>query len=216
MSAPTRARRSSSELRQLILDAAARVFAREAYASVTVESIAAAAGVTRSVLYRHFDNKDDLYRATVLAPFLDAIRDFAALWQTQAGEPWDDRSLMRAMTGIFYDTFAAHREAVLVLAAQGADGALDRTVRAALDEFFDQIVSIGEYEAKRRPWISSERLDFSIRLVVGAVAAAAVLDSVILSSPPDPPTRDEIVERITLLTLHGLSLSPDRGAPVAR
>ncbi len=46
--------------RQLIEDAAARLFARRGYAATTVGDIVAEAGVSKPMLYRHFESKKEL------------------------------------------------------------------------------------------------------------------------------------------------------------
>ena len=51
--------------REAILHAAAEVFARAGFAATSVEDIAAAAGITKLIVYRHFDSKENLYRAVL-------------------------------------------------------------------------------------------------------------------------------------------------------
>lgn len=53
------------ERREQILDAATRAFARTGYSSTGLGDVAAEAGLTRALLYRHFDSKADLYRAVL-------------------------------------------------------------------------------------------------------------------------------------------------------
>ena len=59
----TGGRRNPSESRDRILDSAAHVFAAYGFRHATFEEIAAGAGVSRTLLYRHFDGKADLLRA---------------------------------------------------------------------------------------------------------------------------------------------------------
>jgi AcrR family transcriptional regulator len=47
--------------RALIEDAAARSFAEHGYSATTVEQIVAAAGVSKPMLYRHFESKQELF-----------------------------------------------------------------------------------------------------------------------------------------------------------
>jgi AcrR family transcriptional regulator len=54
-----------AERRDQILAAATRAFARSGYAATGLDDIAAEAGVSRVILYRHFDSKSDLYRAVL-------------------------------------------------------------------------------------------------------------------------------------------------------
>ncbi len=50
----------AAERRVLIEEAAARLFAQRGYAATTVDDIVAAAGVSKPMLYRHFESKKEL------------------------------------------------------------------------------------------------------------------------------------------------------------
>jgi AcrR family transcriptional regulator len=52
-----------AERRELITQAAGRLFGERGYDGTRLDDIAAAAGVTKPVLYRHFGSKRDLYLA---------------------------------------------------------------------------------------------------------------------------------------------------------
>lgn len=54
-----------AERREQILDAATRAFARRGFSATGLDDIAAEAGVTHVILYRHFASKSDLYRAVL-------------------------------------------------------------------------------------------------------------------------------------------------------
>jgi AcrR family transcriptional regulator len=56
----SRRRIPAAERRGLIEDAAARLFAERGYAATTVEDIVAEAGVSKPMLYRHFESKKEL------------------------------------------------------------------------------------------------------------------------------------------------------------
>jgi AcrR family transcriptional regulator len=59
----TRGRRLRREDRRTqILDAATDTFARAGFAATSLDDVATEAGVSRVILYRHFDSKADLYR----------------------------------------------------------------------------------------------------------------------------------------------------------
>jgi AcrR family transcriptional regulator len=60
MNAP---RLSADARREQILDVAIQVFGRAGYYGASMNDIADAAGVTKPVLYQHFDSKSDLYGA---------------------------------------------------------------------------------------------------------------------------------------------------------
>jgi AcrR family transcriptional regulator len=62
------------ERRRALVAAAARAFALGGFAATSLDDVAAAAGVSRVLIYRHFDSKNELYRA-VLENVSDQLRD---------------------------------------------------------------------------------------------------------------------------------------------
>ena len=58
-------RLSAEARREQILDVAINVFGRAGYFGASMNDIADAAGVTKPVLYQHFDSKRDLYQALI-------------------------------------------------------------------------------------------------------------------------------------------------------
>lgn len=54
------------ERRAQLIGAAATAFVRAGYAATSLEDVATAAGVTKVVIYRHFESKRDLYLAVLL------------------------------------------------------------------------------------------------------------------------------------------------------
>lgn len=62
MNAP---RLTADARREQILDVAIEVFGRAGYYGASMNDIAEAAGVTKPVLYQHFDSKSDLYGALI-------------------------------------------------------------------------------------------------------------------------------------------------------
>ncbi|HEY5224412.1 MAG TPA: TetR/AcrR family transcriptional regulator [Microbacteriaceae bacterium] len=52
-----------------LLSAATRAFAKDGFAATSLEDVASEAGVTKAIIYRHFDSKTTLYQES-----LDAVR----------------------------------------------------------------------------------------------------------------------------------------------
>ena len=48
-----------------ILRGAATAFARTGFAATSMEDVAAASGITKLIVYRHFESKEELYRAVL-------------------------------------------------------------------------------------------------------------------------------------------------------
>lgn len=205
----TRVRRRPAEVRELLVEAATRVFKEKGFAQATTDDIAAEAGVAVSVMYRHFRSKSELFREAVVDPFLTSVRDFAATWQAQRDAPWDPIPLMRALLTPFYDSFVGHRDAVLGVAA--VNGALDPTAGAEISEMLNQVFYqlrlIGESEAARLGWFPAEDIELTVRLVIGMVMSAAVFDDLIISGA-GRPDRDRLLDHMSKLALYGLRRAP--------
>jgi AcrR family transcriptional regulator len=58
-----------AERRASILRGAAQAFAGSGFTNTSMEDVANACGVTRLILYRHFETKEDLYRAVLQEVF---------------------------------------------------------------------------------------------------------------------------------------------------
>jgi AcrR family transcriptional regulator len=67
-----RRRLQPAERRQTLIDAASKLFAERGYDYVTLDEVAARAGVTKVIVYRHFDSKKALY-LTLLAAHRDEL-----------------------------------------------------------------------------------------------------------------------------------------------
>jgi AcrR family transcriptional regulator len=71
-----RSRLAPEQRRHLIVEAAGRLFGEHGYEGTRLDDVAAAAGVTKPILYRHFDDKTALYLA-LLARHREDLGTFA-------------------------------------------------------------------------------------------------------------------------------------------
>lgn len=90
-----------------ILTAAAAVFARQGYAATTLDEVAARAGVSKLIVYRHFNSKKELYAA-----ILDQVRDRLAAVAQPAGvvDETGGEAAIRAAAAALAGTFAVARQ----------------------------------------------------------------------------------------------------------
>jgi AcrR family transcriptional regulator len=100
---PAPHRLPAHERRALIEDAAARLFAERGYSATTVADIVAAAGVSKPMLYRHFESKQDL-QMKLLARCRDELA--AAPLDAFLNEPGEPDQRLPAMI----DAWFAHVE----------------------------------------------------------------------------------------------------------
>ena len=78
-------KRSKQQTRLRILDAAFGLFWRQGFLRVSMDEIAARAGITKRALYQHFPSKDDLMAMTLAHSSKLAIERLRAF--PRAGEP---------------------------------------------------------------------------------------------------------------------------------
>src|SRR5262245_21386541 len=93
--APPRQRRSSREVRELLLGAAGDPFRSQGYDTTTTRQIAERAGVSEPRLFKHFGTKHQLFEAAMLAPFAQLIDDYTASWRAGV----DGRSVEEILRG---------------------------------------------------------------------------------------------------------------------
>jgi AcrR family transcriptional regulator len=79
--------RSGSRTHKRIIDAAYRLFRRKGFTRVSMDDIAAAAGVTKRTVYQHFESKDALVGAVLTAQHELALAAFRTFGDGMAGSP---------------------------------------------------------------------------------------------------------------------------------
>jgi AcrR family transcriptional regulator len=73
-SSPRWRRRAADRPRE-ILDAALTVFVTKGFAATRLDDVAAAAGISKGLLYRYFDNKAELFKEVVRQALVTTVRD---------------------------------------------------------------------------------------------------------------------------------------------
>jgi AcrR family transcriptional regulator len=76
--APPRQLLPRAERRAAILRAAASAFAHKGFSDTSMEDVAAAAGITKLIVYRHFDSKEALYEAVLAEVSTRLAEEFVA------------------------------------------------------------------------------------------------------------------------------------------
>ena len=102
MASPRR-RLAPDQRRQLIVEAAGRLFSERGHDGTRLDDVAAAAGVTKPVVYRHFEDKTALYLA-LLERHREDLSSFAAA--IPAAGTLDER--LRAVLEVWLDYVESH------------------------------------------------------------------------------------------------------------
>jgi len=171
-----RTRLPRAEREAQILDVAHARFAAHGYAAVTMDDVAAGAGVTKPLLYNYFGNKERLYLACMERAG-DALYATVGAAVEQADSPADalrrglraffafvdeDRDAWRVLFdetlpagGEIADAVAAHRERLLALVAQTNLARMPERRRAhfATEVEATSVALLGAAEALGRWWL---------------------------------------------------------------
>ena len=84
--APPETPAATDPLRDQLLDAAARVFARQGYEGTRIQDIVAEAGLSTGAVYGRFRSKNELLREAVITRSVPQMR-FRAAGVTTSGRP---------------------------------------------------------------------------------------------------------------------------------
>ena len=82
----------------MVIEAAGRLFGERGYEATRLDDVAAAAGVTKPIVYRHFDSKRDLYLA-----LLDRHRDDLAGFVASIPAEGTTEQRLRAVLEVWLD-----------------------------------------------------------------------------------------------------------------
>lgn len=198
----TRRRLTVEDRRQELIAAALELFSGRPADEVTLDDVAARAGVSRALAYRYFGTRGEIYVA--------AMRSAADEMLALLDPPHDAPPLDRIVEAIrrFFDFAEEHATGFQALlgghpgAQQGAIGSIVDEVRAAL---YDRLV-----EGMRLRRVSPE-----LRLALGAWISGAEAAALDWLTHRDLPRRT--VEDFLLSQLYaGLSIAATRDREVAR
>lgn len=192
MAAPTEGKlMKRPERRRALIAAAARAFARGGYSATNLEDVATEAGVSRVLIYRHFDSKTELYEAIV-----DEVSD-----------------QLREATGHPNHLTESSLQALIAVARDNPDGfrlffrqsAQEPDFRRHADEL--RVAMTATAEPYLREVINDEhRLQWAAHLIptVAVEAVIAWLDA----GKPSPTTAAETINKIIAATVTAIATSP--------
>jgi len=198
-----RTRLRPGERRPLILKAAAEAFGRDGYDGVTLDTIAGAAGVTKPILYRHYESKEALYLA-----LLERHREDMPSFVSGLPPDLPLRELVNNILNIWFGYAEENAFSWRMLFRDSGGTAAIRESRAQM--YADaRAVLAGFLEAHPAFDVASEAIEPTAEAIRGA------LSSLVLLGQEQPAVdREELVEVGTQLIV-GLAVNPDATLPPA-
>lgn len=196
------------DVRELVLKAALRVYARSGISAATLDDIASEAGVTKSALCWHFHSKEDLLSALIkhysphsyLAPVVEQLRQ-----DMRAGVSLDDEAILRRLAGAFYDAFnqqGDHARLAFLLVYTHPEAAALLTERIVTGrKIISEYVSKRQEDGYFRPEVNPA---FFVQLMATTFAMRAVARELYERGLAGDMTRDVLIEQVVSLLLYGI------------
>jgi AcrR family transcriptional regulator len=194
-------RRLSAEARRAqLLQVARAVFASDGYHGAAMEQIAASAGVTKPVLYQHFESKKELYLGLLeedMARLLDEIKRSIETARS-------NRERIERATGAYF-SFIDENEGSFRLLFRETMGSEDE-FRGAIERFRDELAQAIAAVIAAETELPPGEAELLARGVMGIAESAAQwwLDHRSVA-------RDRVVKDLSDLAWRGLAGVPRRG-----
>jgi AcrR family transcriptional regulator len=132
--AKTKRRMRAPERRRQLLEVARKVFGRRGYHTVTMDSVAKEAGVTKPILYDHFPSKRELYLALLESDLANLQKRLAEGLENSRG----NRERIRASFQTYFDFVDEHAEGFRLLMQEAVGG--DRHFSDLVFKFRDEVL----------------------------------------------------------------------------
>jgi AcrR family transcriptional regulator len=172
MPEPPRQLLPRDERRAQILRTAAAAFSRQGYAATSVEEVAQEAGITKLIVYRHFESKCELYTAILEQVGSRLAEEWASL-------PDDDRvrgSALQTLLTVARELPDGFRLLFVHAAREQEFAAVANDVRALQIGLADQLIGPLVDDGPFRSWVVTMTIDYLV---------AAVLEWIDVGDPAD-------------------------------
>lgn len=210
---PGRRRRSSADVREAVLDAAAHVFARRGYSGAATTEIAKLAETPPVTVYRQFGSKEALFTAAVVEPFFEFLKDYTTEYQRLIAEGADPSQNYKAIyeptIAILYDHLDSKGYALLALISALGDPEAAAPVRdavARMNAMFDDFhrLTVDHWERSGHAY-KVEETELWMRLITGMIIGVTALAPLLLPDGLYKPRREDLVGLISRMVREGIN-----------
>jgi AcrR family transcriptional regulator len=206
-----RLRRTSQEIRTLLHAAASTYFAQNGYAGTSTRAIATEAGVSETLLFRHFGTKSGLFEATTLDRFQVAVDGFVARWDRRPVPAGKEDTHAAAYLAALLKLVRAQRGVMFALLTLDRDEPEVESIQAAAMEAFERLqTGVTRHvltDADGVPWPGVEP-DVSAPAVAAVVLAVTLLDEWLFPPGSGRPPTSVVDEEVITYVLYGVGSRP--------
>lgn len=190
--AARRARRTTAEVRGLILDAARDEFAARGFAGATTRHIAMRAGVAEPLIFNNFGSKATLFAEAVIEPFNQRFSEFLAYSETL---PPDRRQRSAHFVHSIYPFLRDNAASLLALVK--SSGELDSAGLHGLDDYFARGAMRMRLQYEKAGWTFDVPPELLVRYSFAMLAGAVLLgDWFFPDKAPDQSEAEEALARM--------------------
>jgi TetR/AcrR family transcriptional regulator len=202
---------SATDRRQQLLETALDFFSRKGFEGSTTKEIAAAAGVTEAIIFRHFPSKQALYKA---------VLDYAA--HASNLEPWlaetkacmernDDTGLLRSIANNILKSYRADprfERVVLFAALEGHEAGLSHHHQLSIPIF--ELLRDYIVRRQRQGAFLGYNPGVIIEAIAGMTSHYAMMTQLFGYTPPSGLSDDKAVEAFTRIVMGGVQARASR------
>ena len=199
VSNPPRVRMSGTERREQLIRVGRQLFADKGYEAVTVEEVAAEAGVSKPLVYEHFGGKEGLYAVVVDRE----MNDLLGRIQT-ALAPDRPKVMLQSVVLAWLDYIATETEGFRVLVRDSAPGVAEGSFASLLRDIAARVAGKLAEEFDRRGY-NKRQADMYAQMLVGMVTNTGMWWVDVRK-----PKRDELAAHLVNLAWNGLSGLEDK------
>ena len=207
---PQNGRRGADEVRDLVLQAAHRLFSEQGYHGTTTRQIAEEAGVGESVLFRNFGSKAELFETTILSPFSEFVNHWAKIWNVSVTSESDPAEVARSFVKGFYGLASEHKELFRTLVAArvtGGESTLAEVAARVSGKLADNLLTVQLVLQEHGVARHFRELDapVTVAVSVGSVLSLVLLDDWLFPSDRRRPGKSRQIEEAVQMLLYGVT-----------
>jgi len=169
--------------RPLVLDAAFHLFLERGYEGTSMEAIAAAAGVTKPVVYACFDSKEELFEALLRREEERVLDTIQASLPADANVDDPEPLLIDGLTAFLRAVAESPDAYRIIFLGEGATTALAQRIQRARGAQVEAVAALSRAWLKRRD--TSIDIDASARLFATVVVGLAESGARVMLNDPD-------------------------------
>lgn len=204
---PATPRLPASDRRQQLVEIALDFFSRKGFEGTTTKEIAAAAGITEAIIFRHFPSKQALYTAVIGCKLESPVMQTWLAKSKECMDRNDDAGLFRIIVSSVIESYRRdprYQRVLFFAALEGNEAGLahHRQLSIPVYELLCQYIA-------RRQKEGALREDYDPGMILTAIAGAATQHAMMteMFGFPSKESAEEVTDAFTNIMMTGIKTS---------